>query len=78
MTPEEYDALLAKQGGVCAICKQLRLNSRQKHLCVDHDHRSGKFRGLLCARCNTMLRWVENDSLLLFKEQAEAYLKRYT
>lgn len=52
LTPEDYDALLASQGGVCAICKQ-EPASRGFH--VDHDHVTGRVRGLLCNRCNVAL-----------------------
>ncbi|WP_424216377.1 endonuclease domain-containing protein (plasmid) [Streptomyces sp. BI20] len=47
----EYGELLAKQGGKCAICKQ----TRAKNLDVDHCHKTGLIRGLLCARCNRQL-----------------------
>jgi hypothetical protein len=58
ITPVIYDALLSKQGGVCAICKQICKTG--KRLAVDHDHlccpsrRScGKcIRGLICGNCN--------------------------
>lgn len=46
--------MLKTQGGGCAICrkppKKLRLH-------IDHDHVSGKVRGLLCARCNSAIEW---------------------
>jgi hypothetical protein len=45
---EEYAALLARQGGVCAICGK----PAQKTLCVDHCRSTGKIRGLLCRKCN--------------------------
>jgi len=50
LTPEDYDALLEKQNGVCAICKQVCVSGRR--LAVDHDHITGKVRGLLCCKCN--------------------------
>jgi hypothetical protein len=51
VTVEEYDAVLAKQDGVCAICCQPTTDGRR--LAVDHCHYTGKFRGLLCFHCNT-------------------------
>lgn len=51
-----YDALLAAQGGHCAICPN-RPKTRRLH--VDHDHATGAVRGLLCMRCNRALpTWV--------------------
>ncbi len=50
-----YDSLLARQGGVCAICRKPETsvrNGRTKYLAVDHDHRTGRIRGLLCERHN--------------------------
>ncbi|MFF3673594.1 endonuclease domain-containing protein [Streptomyces sp. NPDC002120] len=47
----EYGELLAKQGGKCAICK----GTRKSNLDVDHCHKTGLVRGLLCARCNRQL-----------------------
>jgi hypothetical protein len=57
MTPEDYDALLLAQGGVCAICRteETDLDSRRnkpRSLAVDHDHESGRVRALLCGMCN--------------------------
>ena len=52
ITVEEYDALLEKQGGVCAICKR---PPKKVRLAVDHDHgQTGResVRGLLCWICN--------------------------
>lgn len=46
ITGEEYDALLRFQGGRCYICRRI---PRTKRLAVDHDHKTGEVRGLLCA-----------------------------
>src|ERR1043166_7904386 len=50
MTLEQYDAILAEQSGVCAICTQKCSTGRR--LAVDHDHIAKIIRGLLCANCN--------------------------
>lgn len=50
ITPEEYDAILREQGGGCGICG--RPPSEGKRHAVDHDHRTGLVRGLLCFMCN--------------------------
>ena len=49
---EDYDTILESQGGVCAICKG---GTSKRHFAVDHNHKSGNVRGLLCARCNSGL-----------------------
>jgi hypothetical protein len=48
----DYDKLLTLQHGVCAICKQQPQNGRGGKLHLDHDHTTGKIRGLLCHGCN--------------------------
>lgn len=50
MTIAEYDSLLESQGGACAICKKPCPTGRR--LAVDHDHKTGAVRGLLCHSCN--------------------------
>jgi len=52
MTLEEYELLLEKQNGVCALCGNPPVG---RHLSVDHNHITGKIRGLLCVRCNQMI-----------------------
>jgi hypothetical protein len=53
LDPGEYEQLYAFQGGKCAICR--RATGRTKRLAVDHDHKTGLPRGLLCGPCNQML-----------------------
>ena len=50
ITVEDYDALLAKQKGVCAICGAMP--TTKLRLPVDHNHQTGMIRGLLCHKCN--------------------------
>ncbi len=49
ITEEQYWAIYQKQGGKCAIC---HCHQRYKCLAVDHDHKTGMGRGLLCEQCN--------------------------
>src|SRR5882672_8650608 len=51
MTEEQYAELLRKQRGCCAVCGRHESVFRKK-LSIDHDHRSGFIRGLLCINCN--------------------------
>lgn len=62
ITGIEYDALLKRQGGRCAIC---RARPKTIRLAVDHDHKSGAVRGLLCSRCNHDLLGSAWDSLAI-------------
>lgn len=56
LTVDLYDAMLVEQGGRCAICPATTPGGRHgKHFHVDHDHTTGKVRGLLCNACNTVL-----------------------
>jgi hypothetical protein len=52
ITSLEYDIILTHQGGVCAICKRPPTGNR---LAVDHDHKTGLVRGLVCWTCNRAL-----------------------
>jgi len=67
---EEYVRLLQAQNGVCCICGQretAKSCGRIRNLCVDHDHKTGKVRGLLCDRCNIALGCVKDNILLLYR-----------
>lgn len=55
LTPEEYWSLFLSEDGACWICQR----TQKKWLAVDHDHKTGKIRGLLCSQCNSVLGWVE-------------------
>ncbi len=70
ITIEEFDEMAAGQGGVCAICKQPP-TGRVLH--VDHDHITGKVRGLLCGPHNRALGLFGDDINLLM--EAASYLK---
>lgn len=73
LSVEDYDSMLKKQKGVCAICKKSCKSNRQ--LAVDHCHKTGKIRGLLCMKCNNALGGFEDNTQLLTR--AIAYLKVY-
>jgi hypothetical protein len=74
ITIEEYEDMLDKQGGVCYIChRECKVNGR---LCVDHCHRSGKVRALLCTQCNGALGLAE-DSVITLKKMI-AYLEMHS
>ena len=58
ITVEEYDEMLAAQGGVCAICSR---SPGARRLAVDHCHTTGVVRGLLCDLCNWTLGLMDDD-----------------
>ncbi len=53
LTAKEYEYILAQQHGMCAACGLSEKNGRR--LAVDHDHKTGMVRALLCIACNTSL-----------------------
>ena len=57
ITIEDYETMFANQNGVCKICQKTCKSG--KNLAVDHCHKTGKVRGLLCATCNTSLGRIE-------------------
>ena len=70
MTIDQYDKMLEEQKGVCAICNAQCISTRQ--LAVDHCHKTGVIRGLLCMHCNQGLgKFRDNIDLL---KQAVEYL----
>src|SRR5262245_37438199 len=71
LTIEDYDALLARQGGACAICRK----PPEQRLCVDHCHTTKKVRRLLCRRCNLGIGYFGDDPRLL--RRAAAYLEAF-
>jgi len=73
LTEDDYSLMLASQNYACAICKSTDPNDRWNRFHVDHCHKSGKVRGLLCTQCNTGLgKFYDNiDSL----SEAIRYLK---
>jgi len=79
LSQEEYEALVNFQKGVCAICgkEETAVDPRYKtvrKMAVDHDHETGKVRGLLCSRCNKGIGAMEDSPELLLK--AVVYLER--
>lgn len=78
ITMDDYERMLIQQNGICAICGQgetaLGRSGEVKPLAVDHDHKTGAVRGLLCHRCNSVLGNAQDDPARL--EAAAAYLRR--
>lgn len=80
LTLADYQQLLEDQHGVCAICNQpetaapaMKYDDTTRPLAIDHDHTTGKVRGLLCHRCNVVLGLADDDPDRL--ETAARYLR---
>jgi len=65
LTPKQFDARVLRSCGRCLICRK-----PSPKLEIDHDHATGKARGLLCGPCNATLGWIERHGI------DEAWLKR--
>lgn len=78
---DHYTELYEKQNGLCAICneRETRIDYRTGKVvlfCFDHDHETGKPRGLLCARCNRMIGFCKDNPVIL--NNAVLYLKKHS
>jgi len=63
ITKSEYMKILASQDGRCAVCRVelVTTGNRRDVAAVDHDHETGKVRGILCLLCNAALGLVRDD-----------------
>lgn len=80
LTLADYDDMLKKQNGVCAICLGIERSfshrtGQLKKLAIDHSHTTGKVRGLLCSRCNLTIGHIEESIELL--RAMELYMQRH-
>ena len=75
LTSAEFDAMLAGQGGVCAICGTAEWPGRANAPHVDHCHESNQIRGILCHDCNIGLGNFKDDPTRLMA--AVAYLAKH-
>lgn len=73
ISSEDYNYTLSVQNFCCAICGRDHMDIRGRRLCVDHDHETGKFRGLLCDLCNKGLGQFRDNIEVL--EKAIEYLR---
>lgn len=73
MSLEDYEQKATAQNNVCAICGNTCKSG--KRLAVDHDHDTGKIRGLLCGNCNGGLGKFQDNPELLIK--AAEYLRKH-
>lgn len=74
ITLEQYNEMFLAQNGQCLICSRHQTKFKQR-LAVDHNHKTGQVRGLLCHKCNFNLGIIEDS---LFVVQAHNYLRRFS
>ena len=74
LSKDEYNKMLADQGGGCSICKATKSLSG-KALAVDHCHTTGKVRSLLCNECNTAIGLLKENTEII--TSALEYIKKF-
>ena len=75
ITLDQYNDLFSKQKGCCAICEEHQ-DTFSRALAVDHCHKTGKVRGLLCVNCNSALGKLKENIQKIIK--AAEYLTKYS
>ncbi len=75
LRPAQIEEMRQVQGGRCAICPRMLDQSRRSGEHVDHCHKTGKVRGLLCHHCNNILGKANDDVEIL--RSAIAYLEKH-
>ena len=75
LTLDQFEQMENAQCNLCALCNRppKGTSRRTKRLVVDHDHKTGAVRGLLCQPCNRALGWFENPE---WSTRARRYLRR--
>lgn len=74
ITLDQYNQMLEEQNYSCAICNRHQ-NEFKRSLAVDHSHKTGEIRGLLCGFCNIGIGNLQDDSEIT--DRASKYLKKF-
>lgn len=72
VTPAQFTEMMVSQNSKCSICKLEPNDGRS--LCIDHCHKTGQVRGLLCSKCNQALGLFKDDKFIL--QEAISYLTK--
>jgi len=81
ITEDDYNNMLQRQNGFCALCQKEtvgyidKYTKKGKPLVIDHCHKTGGVRGLLCSKCNNGLGMFKDDIMILYK--AIEYINDY-
>jgi len=62
-----YESMYEKQGGICRICGATQSENLGNRFAIDHDHITGRIRGLLCFRCNVGIGFLRDDVFIMQK-----------
>jgi hypothetical protein len=74
VTVREWEALFEAQDKKCAICRSVKPHRKKAIWHTDHDHKTGKVRGILCSHCNQMIGMAHEDPAIMLA--GAAYLKQ--
>jgi len=79
ISAEQFSEMLHQQNGTCAMCHTKHWDVAYHRLCVDHDHKTGKARGLLCHKCNRLVGQYEHGKLRdsVLYARARAYISSH-
>lgn len=72
---EEYEKMVCEQKNLCYICNGRETQSRNGYLAVDHNHKTGAIRKLLCSRCNLAIGLLSENLQLI--EKIKTYIIKY-
>lgn len=75
ITTKDYQAMLVRQGGKCAICGRTDNSVKTNRLYIDHNHETGAVRALLCHWCNAGLGMFQDSKQVL--SSAIKYLEKH-
>ena len=75
LSQPDYEALLQSQRNCCAICEASFTTMLSNVIHVDHDHVSGRIRGIVCARCNRLLVGIDNYE---WRTKAITYVSKFS
>ncbi len=73
ISEKDFERMFRSQNGACAICESVSLSGKRLH--IDHNHVTGKVRGLLCQPCNHMIGNAKEAMIILYK--AADYLEKH-
>lgn len=74
LSQPEFDSLLQMQNGLCKICN-CSLTENPRKLDVDHNHKTGKIRGLLCHRCNMIVGFLDKGDWTAQLQKISSYIE---